>query len=263
MCDRFGHRVVVHGVRRARAPAGCRQTVQRGVISGNAAPSGHRRAHMALGPVRRTWRGTSLVKPDAGSSVARCSAACSAGWAHARCSHSCTKSKRSIRGRGQLLWLRWRSSSLPRSSDPRIRPLTLTQSQPCGGMSDIKDRWFRTRPFDDKMRDGLEAHVAMRAEHDRVDQAACEVRTTSRRDADSPTPERFCRTFRSSRWRRGEAPPAQARENHLPVLLLQRFEGCGNGVGAFRRAQTCRRRSSAARARKVRGTIGRGSTVGS
>jgi putative ABC transport system permease protein len=37
-------------------------------------------------------------------------------------------------------------------------------------------RWFRRRPSDDEMREELEAHVAMRAEHDRVDHAAARRR---------------------------------------------------------------------------------------
>ena len=40
----------------------------------------------------------------------------------------------------------------------------------------MKDRWFRRRPSDDEMREELEAHVAMRAEHDRVDEAAARRR---------------------------------------------------------------------------------------
>src|SRR5687768_4432236 len=40
----------------------------------------------------------------------------------------------------------------------------------------MKDRWFRRRPSDDEMREELEAHVAMRAEHDRVDEAAARQR---------------------------------------------------------------------------------------
>jgi len=37
-------------------------------------------------------------------------------------------------------------------------------------------RWFRTRPSDDEMQEELEAHVAMRAEHDGVDEAAARRR---------------------------------------------------------------------------------------
>jgi predicted permease len=37
-------------------------------------------------------------------------------------------------------------------------------------------RWFRRRPSDDEMREELEAHVAMRSEHDRVDEAAARRR---------------------------------------------------------------------------------------
>jgi FtsX-like permease family len=37
-------------------------------------------------------------------------------------------------------------------------------------------RWFRRRPSDDEMREELAAHVAMRAEHDRVDEAAARRR---------------------------------------------------------------------------------------
>ena len=37
-------------------------------------------------------------------------------------------------------------------------------------------RWFRRRPSDDEMREELEAHMAMRAEHDGVDQAAARRR---------------------------------------------------------------------------------------
>ncbi len=40
----------------------------------------------------------------------------------------------------------------------------------------VKGRWFRRRPSDDEMREELEAHVAMRAEHDRVDEAAARRR---------------------------------------------------------------------------------------
>ena len=40
----------------------------------------------------------------------------------------------------------------------------------------MKGRWFRGRPSDDEMREELEAHVAMRAEHDRVDEAAARRR---------------------------------------------------------------------------------------
>jgi predicted permease len=40
----------------------------------------------------------------------------------------------------------------------------------------MKGGWFRRRPFDDEMREELEAHVAMRAEHDRVDEAAARRR---------------------------------------------------------------------------------------
>ena len=40
----------------------------------------------------------------------------------------------------------------------------------------MKSRWFRRRPSDDEMREELEAHVAMRAEHDRVDEAAARRR---------------------------------------------------------------------------------------
>jgi putative ABC transport system permease protein len=39
-----------------------------------------------------------------------------------------------------------------------------------------KSRWFRRRPSDDEMRQELEAHVAMRAEHDGVDEAAARRR---------------------------------------------------------------------------------------
>src|SRR5919106_6535412 len=40
----------------------------------------------------------------------------------------------------------------------------------------LKSRWFRRRPSDDEMREELEAHVAMRAEHDGVDEAAARRR---------------------------------------------------------------------------------------
>src|SRR5688572_6383092 len=40
----------------------------------------------------------------------------------------------------------------------------------------VKSRWFRRRPSDDEMREELEAHVAMRAEHDRVDEATARRR---------------------------------------------------------------------------------------
>ena len=37
-------------------------------------------------------------------------------------------------------------------------------------------RWFRRRPSDDEMREELEAHLALRAEHDGVDEAAARRR---------------------------------------------------------------------------------------
>jgi predicted permease len=40
----------------------------------------------------------------------------------------------------------------------------------------VKREWFRRRPSDAEMREELEAHVAMRAEHDRVDDAAARRR---------------------------------------------------------------------------------------
>ena len=40
----------------------------------------------------------------------------------------------------------------------------------------VKGSWFRRRPSDDEIREELEAHVAMRAEHDRVDEAAARRR---------------------------------------------------------------------------------------
>jgi putative ABC transport system permease protein len=40
----------------------------------------------------------------------------------------------------------------------------------------VKGGWFRRRPSDDEMREELEAHVAMRAEHDRVGEAAARRR---------------------------------------------------------------------------------------
>src|SRR5512145_231715 len=40
----------------------------------------------------------------------------------------------------------------------------------------MKTRWFRRRPSDDEMREELETHVAMRAEHDGVDEAAARRR---------------------------------------------------------------------------------------
>jgi hypothetical protein len=40
----------------------------------------------------------------------------------------------------------------------------------------VKCTWFRRRPSDDEMREELEAHVAMRAEHDGVDEAAARRR---------------------------------------------------------------------------------------
>ncbi|MGH9371548.1 MAG: ABC transporter permease, partial [Vicinamibacterales bacterium] len=40
----------------------------------------------------------------------------------------------------------------------------------------MKGRWFRTRPSDGEMREELEAHVAMRAEHDGVDAAVARRR---------------------------------------------------------------------------------------
>jgi hypothetical protein len=36
----------------------------------------------------------------------------------------------------------------------------------------MRGGWFRTRPSDEEMREEREAHVAMRAEHDGVDDAA-------------------------------------------------------------------------------------------
>src|SRR5262245_59098232 len=41
---------------------------------------------------------------------------------------------------------------------------------------DMKGRWFRRRPSDDEMREELESHMAMRAEHDGVDAAAAQRR---------------------------------------------------------------------------------------
>jgi predicted permease len=40
----------------------------------------------------------------------------------------------------------------------------------------VKGKWFRRRPSDEEMREELEAHVAMRAEHDHVDHAAARRR---------------------------------------------------------------------------------------
>ena len=40
----------------------------------------------------------------------------------------------------------------------------------------VKGNWFRRRPSDDEMREELEAHVAMRAEHDQVNEAAARRR---------------------------------------------------------------------------------------
>src|SRR5262245_15041437 len=40
----------------------------------------------------------------------------------------------------------------------------------------MKGRWFRRRPSDDEMQEELEAHVAMRAEHDRVDESVARQR---------------------------------------------------------------------------------------
>jgi hypothetical protein len=40
----------------------------------------------------------------------------------------------------------------------------------------MKSGWFRRRPSDDEMREELEAHVAMRAEHDHLDEAAARRR---------------------------------------------------------------------------------------
>lgn len=44
----------------------------------------------------------------------------------------------------------------------------------------MKGRWFRRRPSDEEMREELEAHVAMRAEHDGVDEAAARRRLGNR-----------------------------------------------------------------------------------
>ena len=41
---------------------------------------------------------------------------------------------------------------------------------------DMKNRWFRRRPSDDEMREELETHVAMRAEHDGVEEAVARRR---------------------------------------------------------------------------------------
>ena len=61
------------------------------------------------------------------------------------------------------------------SATVRLKPDTTYSAHErcCDGM---KDRWFRRRPSDDEMREELEAHVAMRAEHDRVDEAAARRR---------------------------------------------------------------------------------------
>ena len=40
----------------------------------------------------------------------------------------------------------------------------------------MNSRWFRRRPSDEEMRDELESHVTMRAEHDGVDKAAAQRR---------------------------------------------------------------------------------------
>ena len=41
---------------------------------------------------------------------------------------------------------------------------------------DMKSRWFRRRPSDDELREELEAHVAMRAEHDGIEPTAARRR---------------------------------------------------------------------------------------
>src|SRR5262245_38144719 len=43
-----------------------------------------------------------------------------------------------------------------------------------------KGRWLRRRPSDEEMREELEAHVAMRAEHDRVNESAARRRLGNR-----------------------------------------------------------------------------------
>src|SRR5688572_10619177 len=45
-----------------------------------------------------------------------------------------------------------------------------------GAAMGLMGNWFRRRPSDDEMREELEAHVAMRAEHDGVDEAAARRR---------------------------------------------------------------------------------------
>ena len=53
---------------------------------------------------------------------------------------------------------------------------TLDRRRAEGVAMGVKGGWFRRRPSDDEMREELEAHVAMRAEHDRVDEAAARRR---------------------------------------------------------------------------------------
>ena len=52
---------------------------------------------------------------------------------------------------------------------------------------------FRKRPSDDEMREELEAHVAMRAKHDRVDEAAARRRPRCGRRGDGERNRRIAR----------------------------------------------------------------------
>src|SRR5207344_2761286 len=56
------------------------------------------------------------------------------------------------------------------------RPSRGAESGLEGPAMGISDRWFRRRPSDDELREELEAHVAMRAEHDGVDGPAAKRR---------------------------------------------------------------------------------------
>jgi hypothetical protein len=56
----------------------------------------------------------------------------------------------------------------------------------------LKGRWCRRQPSDDEMREELEAHVAMRAEHDRVDEAAARRRLGNLQRVPSGGRARLC-----------------------------------------------------------------------
>ena len=73
-----------------------------------------------------------------------------------------------------------------------------------------KRGWFRRPPSDEEMREELEAHVAMRAEHDRVDQASargawatCSTRARRCAASGSPSGGTRCDRTRTTRGARG------------------------------------------------------------